>query len=59
MLDDALLLMQAAEHFLQLEPASASPDPSDVPDSTGGVASVPAATPDVPHRQLPPADPWS
>ena len=58
MLDDALLLMQAAEHFLQLEPASAPPVDGDVPDSTGGAASMPAATPDIPHRQLPPADPW-
>ena len=58
MLDDALLLMQAAEHFLHLDPASAPQPASDVPDSTGGLASEPTAAPAVPHRQLPPTDPW-
>ena len=58
MLDDALLLVQAAEDFLHLDPASAPQPASDVPDSTGGLASEPTAAPAVPHRQLPPTDPW-
>jgi hypothetical protein len=58
MLDDALLLMQSAEHFLQIEQAPTAIDPIDVPDSTGGVTTRPTSTPDVPHRQIPPPDPW-
>jgi len=58
MLDDALLLMQSAEHFLQIELPPTATDPGDVPDSTGGVTTRPTSTPDVPHRQVPPPDPW-
>jgi len=55
MLDDSLLLFQSAEHFLQLQPVPAVPEPAEVPDSTGGVAPAPLATQDPPPVQ---DDPW-
>ena len=55
MLDDSILLLQSVEHFIQLQPAPAEPARAEVPDSTGGVAVAPTATPE----QAPAfSDPW-
>jgi len=58
MIDDALLLMESAEHFLQLNTVPTPDDPVDIPDSTGGDTTTPARAPALRHRQVPPPDPW-
>ena len=55
MLDDSIFSLQSVEHFIQLQPAPAEPARAEVPDSTGGVAVAPTATPE----QAPAfSDPW-
>ena len=54
MIEDALLLMEAAKHFMRLDPAPV-PDQSTA-DSTGGHGSTRA--PVSPHR-MPSRDPWN